>query len=350
MSAAMLCVPTLAAAADTPRVEGELLFEANNLNIFESDDPDSEINDLYGEIELAPTFVLTDTLSIGGVLKLERVTDPDPGDDTYFENLGAFVEELYLSFANDRLGILGGKFNPAFGLSFDAMPGVFAEEIGKEDIELAERIGFSGHVNFGSEQFGQSTITASVFFADTTELSNSVFDERGRVREIDGGASNTEDLSSYAIAWDVENVAGLEGLHAHLAYRHQEAGLGDFDDDDGIVAALYGEFELANGLIWRPFVEYADLNSAGGAPGDRRLWQVASTLQINKWRLNASYVDREIESQILGGSDFDDQVIEVTAGYDFDSGLSLDFGYLHTELEDIESDGIVAKLTYAISF
>jgi len=108
--------------------------------------------------------------------------------------------------------------------------------------------------------------TASVFFADTTFLSESAFTNRGRLRESDGGAANTESAESVSLTLD-GTIPNTE-LGYHLGARFLSGGEGDPENDTGMVAALTRTWELGNNQAVEAIGEVAYLVNQNGQDGD----------------------------------------------------------------------------------
>ena len=175
----------------------ELAIELENDWTFDSDDDAAELNDLYPTLTLGTAIEFTPELSVNLEATLEPVEDAT--DDRAFEDLGAYVNILTVNYDTDMFGVYAGKFTPNFGIAWDAAPGIFGADL-NEDLELAEMLGLGGYVNFNAA--GTHTISTSVFFQDTTFLSDSLGKSRGPRDEDDGGPANTESLSSFAVALD----------------------------------------------------------------------------------------------------------------------------------------------------
>ena len=346
--AATTCLTAPALAEDSfPRIEGEIPIEIQNDYTYDSDDRDAELNDLYTKIEPAVSVRFTEEFSIEAGLVLEPVLDPDPRDDRFFEDEGLFVETLFLQYATDSFSLFGGKINPAFGVAWDIAPGVYGTDLA-EDYELTERIGLGGSVTLGNDETGLHTITASTFFADTSFLSESLITERPRNRKSSGGVSNTEDFSSFAVALDGDLGIVVPGLAYHLGFESQEGGTGNPEDEFGIAAALYGEFEIGEDTVLGPVVEYVHQSDAGGIAEDRDYITLGAALVHGPWNIAVSDTIRTIDP--AGAGDVDDNQFQVSGGYAFDNGLALDIGYKHTEESNSDSNTVGALLSYTLPF
>ena len=140
----------------------------------------------------------------------EPVTGVAEGETRIFGDMGIFTRRLYLSYEHSLGGIgpaslvarvFAGKFTLAFGRAWDIAPGIYGDFFSSDTYEYDQRVGFGGALDVRGGVFGDQTLQASVFFLDTSALSNSLVTPRGRNRLSDGGVSNTERLNSFALSW-----------------------------------------------------------------------------------------------------------------------------------------------------
>jgi len=330
-----------------PRLEGEISVEIQNDNTFDSDDDDNELNDLFTTTEPFLALFFSPEFSIQSGMVLEPVQDPTPGEDRYFGGHGFYAETLALVYETDDFAIFGGKINPTFGVAWDITPGVFGTDI-PEDYELTERIGAGGSFTLGNDDIGSHTFTAQTFFVDTTFLSESIGNDRGRTDQDDGGPSNTEAFESFSITLDGELPALVDGLSYHLGGEFQEEGEGDAESETGFVAALYGSFDIGEETSVEPLIEWAYFNDFGGEENDTDYLTVGSGFYHGPWNLALSYSGRFTDPE--GASDVDDHQFQVSAGYEFESGVTLDLGYKFVEEDNVDSQVIGILFAYAFDF
>lgn len=348
---AVLFSATLATAAEDKKEEqhwitGSVGFELENDATVSSDDPDGEINDLNATIEPSVTAHFTPEFSLTAVGVFEAIRDPDPGDDRYLDGHGLYIEELHLDYETERFSLIGGKFAPNFGKAWDEAPGIYGTGMA-EDYELAERIGFGGGVNFGSEAMGEHTVSASLFFLDTSPMSDATITSRPRNFKSDGGPSNTETPESFAVALDGTLPAPTE-LTYHLAFVNQAEGEGNTADERGLAVALSRGFKAGDVEI-NPLVEYAHFWNADAVEDQSRDYVTAAlALGWQSWNTAASYTLRKTD--FVGSPDMTDWMFQLSAGYEFPFGLTLDLGWLMLEEEDITSHTIGTLLTYNLDF
>lgn len=335
--------------ATFPRIEIAGPVELQNDYTAESDDPDAEINDLFATIEPGISVRFTEALSIESSLVFEPVQDPDPGDDRFLDDHGLYAQEIYLNYETGRFAAYAGKFNPSFGTAWDLAPGVYGTDLA-EDYEIAERIGAGGALKFGGDGlggdgFGEHQLSVNGFFADTSFLSDSAITRRGELDLSDGGPSNTEDLSSLSATLDGTGIPGVP-VGYHLGVQLQEGGPGTPEDQVGYVAGLNGSYALSETVTLEPLLENAYFEGFGGADETRNYLTAGASLLYGPWNLALSYTNRHIEPR--GGSDVNDDQVQLSAGYAFANGITLDAGYKYTE--DAGTDAHVVGMVATWSF
>lgn len=208
-----------------PRLEIESLFELQSDWTFAAEDEESELNDLYTTIEPFLALWVTPRVALMSGLVFEPVEEPDLGRSREFKDQGLFVETLFLTYEAERFSVYAGKINPPFGLAWDLAPGIYGVDFA-EDYELTERIGGGGLLVL--EGYGSHRLSANTFFLDTSILSDSVVNTRGRTERSDGGASNTGDLSSFSVTLDGGEMPALPHLFYHLGASKNPPQIGCF--------------------------------------------------------------------------------------------------------------------------
>ena len=273
--------------------------------------------------------------------------DPSPGDDRYFEDHGAFVETLGLAFETDHFTLFGGKFDPTFGIAWDIAPGIYGDEL-PGDYELEERIGIGGSMTFAADSMGEHSLTAQTFFVDTSVLSDSIGANRGRTRRADGGVSNTESLESFSVTLDGELPGISEDLKYQLGFERQARGRDDPENEWGVAAALYGDFDLPSDFRLEPLIEWVRLEDREGQPNTTDYLTVGTALFAGPWNLALSYTGRFTDPK--DESAFTDHAIQVSGGYEFDFGFAVDLGYAYIEEDNLGSHVIGLLLVYEFEY
>lgn len=336
------------AESENAAVSGEITFELQNDWNYKSDDRGNLSNHLFPTIEPSVTFRLAPHWAVFTHAVLEPIGNPAKFENRAFEDIGVYVEDLYVEYAGERFGAKGGKLNPGFGVAWDKTPGVYGTDIA-EDYEISERIGVVGGWQVGMGRYGEHGFSASTFFVDTTILSESALRGRGDRRKQDGGVSNTESFRSFLFALNGEKIPGLGNLGYHVAYMRQAAGRGDTADETSFAAAMFTSFDLGAGLTFDPLAEAVHQKNQGGVSGqDRAYLTLAGQLGWKGWNLAVAWTERDTNN--VAALNNTDTHFQLSAGYAFDFGLTVDAGWKVSEDAGVETRTLGALAKYAIKF
>lgn len=336
------------AQSDTPTVSGEISIELQDDWNYKSDDRGNLNNSLNPTIEPSVTFQLSPRWSVSAVAVMESIGDPVKFENRLIEDVGVYVEDLFVEYAGDRFGAKAGKLNPGFGIGWDIAAGVYGTDFA-EDYETSERIGVVASWKLAEGQSGTHVVSGSTFFADTTILSESAITGRGVTREEDGGVSNTESFSSFLIAVNGEEIPVAGQLGYHLSYMQQAKGSDGTADEHALAAAVYTELDLGNGFSFQPMVEGVRLINAGGVDTENKSYLVLSgQLGWNNWNLAIAHTERVTGRE--NASDDRDSLSQISAGYSFDFGLSIDVGWKIAEEANIETRTLGILAAYTLTF
>lgn len=339
---ALLCSASPAMAIE---LSAEIVVEAQSQQ-------ETEHSHTFLRTEVAPTLAFNDHWFVDGVLVLEPLDREGlTRRRRTFDREGVFAEELKLNYqqviADNTLQIFIGKFNPAFGTAWDAR-GIWGEDFA-EDYEITEKLGVGGAFTLQTASLGSHTVSASSFFSDTSALSQSVISTRGRTNKRDGGAANTEDLSSYAIALDGEQLGGITGLNYHLAYRSLKRGDANIgaDDESGYAATINYARKLNPRTEINLLLERVEINNFDSAAQDRT-YNTSSLITTidDKWNITLSHTQRVIDAD--GAAEVHDHIFQLSGGYDFANGLTLDIGWRQSDEESLGQNtfGILGRYVF----
>jgi len=326
-----------------PYIEGEFIWELQNDYTFDSDDLDAELNDTFAYLELAASIFIAKEFQINFALVGEPVQDAGPSQDRFFDDHGIFVEVLngQINFS-DNTNLILGKFGPGFGTAWDVTPGIYGVDFA-EDYELAEFIGFGLNHTFDADGAGSVTLGANIFTADTSALSDSIITRRGQTNLADGGVGNTENLDSFSISLDGEELPELEGFTWHLGYRHLSAGLGDVDDEQGFVAGFIQETSLGDEKSITFNLEYANFD--GGA-NDVDYLTAGLTLSDGPW--HADFAGTFRNTDVTGRNDVDDVLFQASVGYVDQHEIDWNVGYRFIEEDGVDNHTLGVFITKAV--
>lgn len=339
---------TLLAAENAPSVSGEIAFELQNDWNYDPDDRANLNNNLSPKIEPSATFQFAPRWSVFAHAVMETVGDAAQFENRAFEDIGLYMEDLYLEFSGDRFGAKAGKLNPGFGVAWDNAHGLYGTDLA-EDYEISERIGFVGDWRFGAGRYGKHTLSGATFFADTSFLSESALRGRGDTRKEDGGVSNTESFESFMVALNGADIPMLGNFGYHVSFMRQAQGTGDAEDEHSVAAAIYTSLDLGGGVTFDPLFEAVHQTDQGGAAGTDRLYLTLSgQIGWQGWNLAASWTERETDNP-AAVTDTDSH-FQLSAGYAFEFGLSINAGWKVSEDGGAETRTLGALATYTIEF
>lgn len=330
-------------------ISGEVGFEIQTDAVISADSDESEITNTYAIIEPAFSVALTPQLSLNTGFAFEQVEDPE--DDSVFEDHGAYVSDLFFEWSGEASSAHAGKLGAAFGVAWDVAPGLSRGDFA-EDYEIAEQWGVGAVFPLGGDEEGSLSLSVDAFMADTTALSSSAGTKRERLRRADGGAGNTSAPKSFSITLGADSLAGGPGFQAGILHRDagDESDPGN-EDELGFALALVHAIELdgGSGIEW--MAEGAWLNDfeVEDAPDADVTYFTAGLAYLNgPWNVSVTGAMRKTDTG--EGSETDDTLFRLSAGYAFDSGVSVDVGWRHGDEGGESSQTIGVLVAYGIEF
>ncbi len=347
--------------ASYPYVSGHIDLSIHADSIIDAPDEDEEINEVFSHSHADLKLHMNEEVSINTKVKLEGESSGHSHQhsssfhgDKYFEDHELFVQELTVNYDNDDIALYAGKFNPIVGIDYHSMPGVYGYQK-VEEYAILERIGAGVGLKVDSKNYGNHRIDVSSFFDDTTFLSDSLINQRGHTSEEDGGISNTEDFSSYAVSLGAENLQVpaakvLNGFSYRVGAATQAKGSGDDSDETRYTAAVGYEVKITEDVSAKIITEYADVSHWGGEEHHDRAYRTAATgLYYKGWNAAVSYTDIGNDAED-DHDDHDGYVAQVSGGYKFDNGIGVDLGYRNSDEDGDKRDTVGLLVSYSISF
>ncbi len=249
---------------------------------------------------------------------------------------GLVVEQLKGQFENEDARFFFGKFNPAFGSAFrkEKRIGVFTTDFTK-DYELREKIG-AGFTAL----LEHSEITVDAFFNDTSSLSNTAINKRGRQNKRVGLAGDTSNPTSYTVSIEGQDLFGVRDLFYNAGYRNLDVNeVAGRDNETGFVGGLEYLIPLGVKTSLIPFIEIASIKNLSGEIDRNATYStVALVGKYSRWTVSVSNVIRNIRQKNLIGNKKDHQV-QYSIGYKFHNNIVVD-----VSRADIKEDGNNASL------
>ena len=135
----------------------------------------------------------------------------------------------------------------------------------------------------------------------------------------------------------------------HLSYMKQAAGRGDAADENSFAAAAFTSFALGGNFTFNPLVEAVRQVNQGGVSGQDRFYlTVAGQLAWSGWNIAASVTERYTDNVTTANNT--DTHFQISGGYSFDFGLSVDVGWKVSEDAGVETRTLGAVAAYTIKF
>ncbi|MEO0566427.1 MAG: hypothetical protein AAF066_01750 [Pseudomonadota bacterium] len=324
MHAAICIAPLPALSQDQtdmsyPRVTGDIIIRLGYNGDYRSDAPLIEADDTFIDVIASPVIHFSDRFRFITETRVETIMPPDT--DRAFQDEGLFSRIILAEYSiNDRLSVHAGKMTPSFALASFVTPGMYGNSYNRE-IELIERIGFGGAYVFGEASTGRHTLTFNTFFDDTTFLSESLGNNRGRKSRSDGGASNTEGFESYTLSLEGRDMPRFPDLTYKIGLIHQARGQDGVADEQGLSLSLLQKFKANSGVNWTLIGEVAGFKNFDGTADD--IVYASAGLVYNKGPWTAVLSGTYRPRYVAGGEDFDDYTVQTSIEYDLGKGFSL---------------------------
>ena len=317
---------TLAGDCEAPCAGYEFSAELKNDFVFAADPSFLTSNELQPTLTTDYYFAPSDNFKLFTSIANEAVVDPEPGENAAFQGLGTYVGELYALFDFEPLALRAGKFDTVFSLVSDADPSINGANLASA-FDADERWGVEGVLGFEALDINH-TIAATLFTTDRTFLSESLFTNRGRFGLSDGGAGNTEGISSVAVT--LNGCKGVEPADCfddgefgyRFGYRHQSAGHSTPDQiDEGLsprseqafFAAGTANFEIADETTLRLMGETSYISHLEGDQEDALIVTGLAALDRDRMRYIAAYSQKR--NFIAGEPDSREHLFDLEAIY-----------------------------------
>lgn len=258
---------------------------------------DSGTASLYTTVEPEVTVNLSDAFRLFGHFVFEPVLDPIEGQTNVFRSQGFYAEELYAGLTVEQVKLALGKINPVFGVATDDAPGIYGTDFaGNYDFKGALGLGakfFLSEDTIGSADDAMTvkqTIDASIFTADPSALSRSLFTDRGQFNWQDNRVGNTDLPESFALAYIYstlnadDEVAGPTG---RVALRRLAARQSNVFDEWGLLATGQTAIDLGDERTLRPLLEIAYFIHENGYREDAASVTLGFEFQEGDWITSA---------------------------------------------------------------
>jgi hypothetical protein len=312
-------------------------------------------SDLSMDLKFAPRLaIFTDIV-------LDQVNGPDPGDNSWLEGEGLWVDDVFLQWSDQTFTLGGGIFTPNFGIANALAPGVYGGDF-VGDYSFDDQVGFFGSIDLGREQIGRHIISSSLFMQDTSFFSNSLITHRGPVKLSDGGPGNTNSLESFTVTYDGIDVPifDLPILQYQIGMISQAAGQGDTGRQLGVVGGIAVTIPLDRDPLatasnryqaLQPLIEITHFENWQGVDDSTAdFYTFGASYWLGDWNFSASGTMRDVS--VPSAADQDDFLIQASIGYQLYGYQALEgngqvaFGWSYQEIGGVDQHvfGVVLSL------
>ena len=330
-----------------PRLDGVVKFGFFFTEIFQASSSENEYRELFSDTILNANFFITEEFYFNTAWRfLPAVFPPNPRRDRYFEDQALRLGALNFNFENDRFFIGAGKGTTFFSLAFRAAPGIWGRDVAERDIRVPARVGIASSIKFDAESAGNYVLSGGTFFLDTSVLNEPFFTDFGRPRLENGGPSNTESLESFFVTLDASNFEALPNLRTHLGFMRQKVNRlnppgspiaiprSRLDDEYRTVLAAQWPISVSEDLRITPLVEYARFWNGSGIRNQYRDY-LTTSVQLFQGNWNVALASTLWFIDNPNAADSTNIQFQVSGGYLFENGISLDAGYRFLEVDGI---------------
>ncbi|MBU6140896.1 MAG: hypothetical protein KGP29_05030 [Proteobacteria bacterium] len=325
-----------------------------------------EYKEITGKIRFYSNLQLNKNLSINSYVlatRLDNANDVPTGKNRYFENFGAYFQELTLNSNHENYSLVAGKFNLGFGSAWRFDRGLWSYNIAS-NYRQTEKLGFSGVYRLGdSKKTGQYNFSFSTFTNDRKNLDNSVFVNRESDQKSNGRPGDTRSLSSYNLGLNVNFDFGKqEKLSYNFSYlnlavnkRASPVETSKIEDQKGFAAGMNYKYPWKENIAFDLLLEYVEMKNIDGNSdlSEKYLTGNLITRFYKNWNVLIGSSKRK---QIaLNSNGTTQNITEISFGYDFDktnffdrltlqAGLKL--GYNNNEIIPQTQNSLGALLRY----
>ncbi len=271
---------------------------------------DKKPHNLYLEVGLDSSFALKKFLTINVDWLLYQPQEIKK--NSYFNNQGIILKNLYLKFHNDDAEFYLGKVSPIFAYAWhnDNDNGNFYDEF-SNDYAIAQKLGAGLKIKLNLEDLGNHNIDLSSFYNDDTGLSKSIITRRD-IRNDRVGNSANKPFSSYAINYSAKDFFNLPSLFYNISYRNIKSNLDNIKDESGFAVGVGSNLEISEDFSIKTYLEYINIENFNSVndrynlefdlidrlPSDYQYLLFLLSLKYKFWHIGYNNQQRNIDNSI----------------------------------------------------
>lgn len=330
-----------------PQLSHKFIYGLNVNDEYQTTDRKDEFKDTQSNAYLMSSLQFHKNFSMNGFLTFSRSDQASEssrrnrlesgGGDRSFENEGLAIEELNITYDDQKYAVIVGKFDLNFGSAWRWDRGIWAHHIA-QNYRQQEKLGISGIYRAGDlKKTGSYQFGYSIFTNDRKNLDNAIITERDSDAKSDSAPGSKRSLESYLASVDIQFDFGeLEKLSYHFAYINSAVNAktstvtpNKIADENGYVLGMHYHVPLSltllsDNLILDWMVEYASLKNLDGNADISENYFTSNLITkfYRDWNITLSHSKRR--NSYYGQYGFDQNLTEASIGYVFGKNIIFD--------------------------
>lgn len=303
-------------------------------------DTQANTNMVTGTLAIGSYTWITPTLTTVIDLSIDQVANPQDGKTLVFSGEGFGVDDAYVVWSDQRVGLQAGMFTVPFGFDWGTLPGFFDTSF-VSDYQFDNRVGGIASISTGNDGGGVHGLQAGVFSVDGSFLSKTVMTSSGPANS--GDPSPGDGGASWLISYTAAEIPLIAPSFAYqFSFISQSPALGTTSRENGlsggfqwtlpldgsVEATVEGEFFSVTPSF--EVVHFWDWQGIDGASAD--YFTPGLTFNYGDWELDLAATWRN--SDDLTDSS-DDVLLSASVSYNFFSPQTqIQFGYGYQDTAD----------------
>lgn len=337
-----------------PKITNRLIAETQFDNNYKDTNKQNEYKDLSGKIRFYSNLHLNKNIRISSFIAANRLDNSGTvlnGSNRYFENTGAYFQELNLNTNHENYSLVAGKFNPTFGTAWRWDRGLWSYNLAS-NYKQTEKLGFGGVYRLGNAQkTGQYNFSLSAFTNDRKNLDNSIFTNRDSAHKSEGRPGDTRSLSSYNLGLNINFDFGAQEKlsynfsYLNLAVNKRNNPAVRADDQKGFVAGMNYQYPWKENIAFDFLLEYTGMRNVDGNSdiSEKYLTGNLITKFYKNWNLLIGNSSRKQTTLFQSGTS--QNLSEISFGYDFNKTKFFDRLTIQTGVKHLYTNNQISPET-----
>lgn len=294
----------------------------------------------------------TRDLYLSANLRMSASSSTKATQNYFFDDGSAFFAELAIRYDPDDYSLVVGHTNINYSLSRDFAAGIWGKQFAKKEYGVDGMMVVGGAYKINAGEYGNHSLSGSVFMVDTTGLSDTFGTTRDPTPLSRGGPANTGKFNNYAIALDGLAIKAMPKFRYQVATvklttesLYNEAANSPVanqylaNEQRYVASALLNKLDVGGGVKFTPLVEYNRVLNSLGLSGYNKSYYIGSmlfgykqwnfglsaTLWDANWSNDGNNIKKLVPSTAYVSDRWNQQ--QASIGYAFENGIKASIGY-----------------------